>query len=114
MLRSLILVPLLLILPTAARSQTPAGKAAPVVFSRDILPVLSENCFRCHGPDDKMRKAKLRLDLREGALRVVAAGKSAASELLQRVCSAEVDRVMPPPKSGRVLTVAQKELLRRW
>ena len=53
------------------------------------MPILSENCFRCHGPDVKQRKAKLRLDTHEGALKVVVPGKSAASELIRRI-SAEL------------------------
>ncbi|ODU01649.1 MAG: hypothetical protein ABS79_01350 [Planctomycetes bacterium SCN 63-9] len=90
----------------------------PVVFSRDILPILSENCFQCHGPDHKSREADLRLDTQEGALRkvdpVIVAGQSGQSELIERIISQDVDEVMPPPKSGKKLTQSQIDLLKRW
>jgi hypothetical protein len=92
--------------------------AEPVNFSREVLPILSDNCFRCHGPDANARKAKLRLDTQDGALRkdgpVIVAGKSADSELVRRVSSPDADEVMPPPKSNRKLTAAQIETLKRW
>ncbi|MBL9172699.1 MAG: PSD1 domain-containing protein [Verrucomicrobiales bacterium] len=90
-------------------------------FSRDILPVLSDACFACHGPDAQSRKAGLRLDTAEG---VRAPGKSGAvvvlpgdpghSELIRRIVSQDPDEVMPPPKSNRRLTPAQVDVLRRW
>jgi hypothetical protein len=86
----------------------------PVRFSRDILPILSENCFQCHGPDDKARKAKLRLDTQEGARAVIVPGKSAESELVRRITSDDPDERMPPPRTNRTLTARQKELLRLW
>src|SRR6187431_625628 len=76
---------------------------APVDFARDVLPVLSDNCFHCHGPDEKGRKAKLRLDTKEGAYRVkddvavVVPGDSARSELVKRILSDDPDEQMPPP-----------------
>lgn len=89
-----------------------------VSFSRDVLPILSDNCFQCHGPDGAQRKADLRLDTKEGALRtkepVVVPGKSGESELYLRVISDDAAEVMPPPKSNRKLTAAQKEVLKRW
>jgi len=96
----------------------PALAAGGVDFSRDILPILSANCFQCHGPDQKARKAKLRLDTKDGALRtqdpVIVPGKSAESELVRRIASTEVEEQMPPPKSSRKLTPQQIELLRGW
>ena len=98
-----------------------AENPAPVQFSRDILPILSENCFQCHGPDEKARKAHLRLDVPQNLkarakndLAIVAAGKSAESELIARIMSTDPGEIMPPPKSNRKLTAEQKELLRRW
>ncbi|HLQ45299.1 MAG TPA: DUF1549 domain-containing protein, partial [Planctomycetaceae bacterium] len=92
--------------------------AEPPNFSRDVLPILSDNCFFCHGPDAKTREADLRLDQQESALRtekpVIVPGKSADSELLKRILSTDVDAVMPPPKSGRKLTPPQIELLKTW
>ncbi|WP_254513514.1 PSD1 and planctomycete cytochrome C domain-containing protein [Anatilimnocola floriformis] len=87
-------------------------------FSRDILPILSDNCFHCHGPDPKAREADLQLDTEAGALRtedaVIIPGKSADSKLYQRLISSDHDEVMPPPKSNRKLTAAQIELVKRW
>src|SRR5436305_1070860 len=92
----------------------------PVDFGRDVLPVLSDNCFFCHGPDEKARKAQLRFDTKEGALRVrdgqtvIVPGKSSDSELIHRITSADPDEVMPPPKSNRKLTAKQVDTLKRW
>jgi hypothetical protein len=84
-------------------------------FARDVLPILSDNCFNCHGPDEKTRKAKLRLDTKEGALASsVVPGKSATSELFARVVSTDADSVMPPPKSNKKLTAAQVDTLKKW
>src|ERR1700716_1326340 len=97
-----------------------ASAAAAIDFSRDIQPILSENCYHCHGPDAKARKAELRLDTREGAFRtqdgvtVVKPGDSKGSDLISRIFTSDADDLMPPKKSNRVLTTAQKELLRRW
>ncbi len=89
-----------------------------VDFNRDVLPVLSDNCFACHGPDEKTRKAKLRLDTREGALRskdpVIVPGKASQSELIKRLTTKVPDDVMPPPDSKRKPTAPQIETLRRW
>jgi Protein of unknown function (DUF1553)/Protein of unknown function (DUF1549)/Planctomycete cytochrome C len=107
-----------LLLAGGVRGDEPVGhdmaKPVPVAFSRDVLPIISENCLRCHGPDEKARKAKLRLDTREGVLGVVVAGKSSKSELIRRVTADSEDEVMPPPSSKRKLTTQQKETLRRW
>ena len=95
-----------------------AGDAGTVDFSRDVLPILSENCLLCHGPDTKTRKADLRLDVKESALRskepVIVAGKSGESELIRRIESEDPEEVMPPPKAGHKLTDQQKETLKRW
>ncbi len=90
-------------------------------FNRDIRPILSENCYHCHGPDAGARKAKLRLDRKEGALgknedgvAIVMPGKPAESDLITRIFSADRDEVMPTPKSNRKLADTQKQLLKRW
>ncbi len=92
--------------------------AEPPNFSRDILPILSDTCFACHGPDAKSREADLRLDQQESALRtekpIILPGKSGDSELMKRILSTDPEAVMPPPKSGRKLTATQKELLKAW
>ncbi|MDB6152688.1 MAG: hypothetical protein JWL90_1141, partial [Chthoniobacteraceae bacterium] len=95
--------------------------AAPIDFSRDIQPILSENCYQCHGPDSAARKAKLRLDRKEGALgknedgiAIVEPGKPDASELIARIFSTDPDEVMPTPKSNRKLTESQRQLIKTW
>ncbi|MBI5773523.1 MAG: PSD1 domain-containing protein [Verrucomicrobia bacterium] len=101
--------------PLSAASAVTKGE---INFSRDILPILSDNCFHCHGPDEKAREAKLRLDTQEGALRtkdpVIVPGNSAKSELVRRITTKDEDDVMPPPKSNRKITPQQIELLKRW
>src|SRR6266513_6379255 len=104
---------------SVGRAATPPA-AVLVDFSRQILPLLSDNCFACHGPDEKQRKAKLRLDTKEAAFRelrdggfAIAPGKSADSQLVARICSDDPSVRMPPPKTGKRLTPAQIELFRR-
>ncbi|MFO1460684.1 MAG: PSD1 and planctomycete cytochrome C domain-containing protein [Verrucomicrobiota bacterium] len=94
---------------------------AGVRFSRDVLPVLSDACFSCHGPDAQSRKAGLRLDTAEGARTpgksgavAVVPGDPGRSELIRRLLSTDPDEVMPPPKSHRRLSPAQLDLLKRW
>lgn len=88
----------------------------PIDFGRDIQPILSENCFHCHGPDASQRKADLRLDSFEGATAAdaIMPGKSQDSELISRILSTDPGEVMPPPKSNLKLNDRQKQLLRRW
>jgi len=90
--------------------------AGPISFSRDILPILSDKCLACHGPDAAARKAGLRLD-DSGSARAngaVVPGKPAESELLSRIASRDPDEVMPPPKFGKQLSDRDKALLRDW
>ncbi len=90
-------------------------------FNRDIRPILSDNCFACHGFDEKKRAAGLRLDTFEGATEKLQSGRSAIvpgkpeqSTLLARVTSHDPAAVMPPPETGKKLTPEQIELLRIW
>jgi len=99
--------------PTTSSPSQPSHSEA-VDYIRDVRPILSTNCFACHGPDEKTRKGGLRLDQREEALAVLAPGKPTDSELLRRVCSTESDEVMPPPKTGRRLSPREINTLRRW
>ena len=87
-----------------------------VEFNREIRPILSENCFHCHGADPNKRKAKLRLDVREDAVAkgAIVPGKPAESEVVKRIFSSIADEQMPPPESHRHLTSLQKESLRTW
>ncbi len=101
-----------------------AGRAVSVErvdYNREIRPILADACFSCHGPDEKNRKARLRLDTHDGLLgqlrsggRVVTPGKLPESELWARVNSDDPSTAMPPAKSGKTLTSHQKDLLRRW
>ena len=102
---------------------TSAATAAPpekVSFNQHIRPILSNNCFYCHGPDEKHREAKLRLDVREDAVRdlggyaAIVPGKPDASEIMKRITTQDEDDVMPPVKSKKQLTPEQKETLKRW
>ncbi|MES2790898.1 MAG: DUF1553 domain-containing protein [Planctomycetota bacterium] len=98
----------------------PVYAETPVDFSRDILPILSDKCYHCHGPDEPSRKAELRLDTKAGAFRVhdgsavIIPGKSADSELMIRVLSTDPEEVMPPKSANRDLSPQQKDLLKRW
>jgi hypothetical protein len=92
------------------------GLAAPIDFGREVRPILSENCYQCHGQDAEARKGKLRLDTREGQKKegVIVPGKPDESELVLRIFSADEDERMPPAESHRSLNDAQKQTLRRW
>ena len=97
-----------------------ASAAAPlpekVDFNRDVRPILSENCFYCHGPDASHRKAKLRLDLRDSALAKEAfiPGKPEESELSKRLDAEDPEERMPPADSHKKLDERQKAVLRKW
>ncbi len=112
---SLFLFPFLMALPPAAAGAASSDPAA-VDFNRDIRPILSENCFYCHGQDPSHRKADLRLDQREGALseKAFIPGDPSGSELIKRLFSSDPEEQMPPPDSHRSVTPAQKEKLKQW
>jgi hypothetical protein len=102
-------------------SVVPLTLAEDIRFSRDILPLLSDTCFNCHGPDEHSRKGGLRLDLQDKAFSTgksgetaIVPGDPAKSEILRRIFSTDPDEVMPPPKALRRLSPPQKELLQRW
>jgi hypothetical protein len=101
------------------------AKEAPVParieFNRDVRPILSDNCFHCHGPDKNAREADLRLDLRDEATKPTAsdatpivAGKPAESEVVRRILSTDEGERMPPADSHKTLTARQKKILERW
>lgn len=97
-----------------------AQSPPPVDFNRDIRPILSENCYACHGPDEAKRKADLQLDTQEGLFStpdeatIVVPGKPGDSALFQRITTEEKDDVMPPSKTGKTLKVEQIALIKRW
>jgi hypothetical protein len=103
-------------LPLAAAANSEAPAADPLDFNRDIRPILSENCFYCHGQDGQKREADLRLDDRAAALEAgaIVPGDPGASTMLERIHSTDPDVLMPPPNSNRRLSDAQKKLLDRW
>ena len=93
---------------------------AKVSFNDEIRPLLSNSCYRCHGPDEEDRKAKLRLDTREGATKdhegftAISPGKIEDSELIYRIVTDDEDEMMPPPGKGERFTKEQIELFKRW
>jgi len=100
-------------------SDPPATAAGPVSFNRDIRPIMSRTCFRCHGPDASSRRANMRLDQREDALKPKARGTPIVpgdpekSEIVQRIFASDA-LVMPPASANLTLTPAEKETIRRW
>ena len=109
-----------LLLPALALLLAGNGEAAEIHFSRDIRPILSENCFFCHGPDDKKREANLRLDDEAGAktsndgVIAVVPGDPEKSALIARIVSKDPGEVMPPPKQHKTISPAQVALLKEW
>lgn len=94
-----------------------AGQTSePLSFNRDIRPILSENCFACHGPDSSHRQADLRLDRRDDAISggAIVPGEPQSAELISRIVSDDPDTLMPPPDSNRRLTDDQKKILQQW
>ena len=95
----------------SSRAATKSASDHAVDFNRDIRPILSENCYKCHGPDDEARKAKLRFDLQGEALKPAKSGNIAIvpgspekSELIARITATDPDDRMPPLKTGKKLT----------
>jgi hypothetical protein len=95
---------------------SPAVAQTALDFNRDIRPILSENCFYCHGQDANKRQADLRLDHPESAINsgAIIPGDTLKSGLIQRIRSGNPDEQMPPPKSNRRLSEVQKQILERW
>ncbi|MBC7965340.1 MAG: PSD1 domain-containing protein, partial [Fuerstia sp.] len=115
---------LLLVRPGVTSAQDAAGAVAAlpdvIEFNRDIRPLLSENCFFCHGPDKNKREAELRLDTKVGLVGsdgtggALVPGKPDESELIQRVTSTDEEKKMPPTKSGKSLSERDIQLLKKW
>ncbi len=94
--------------------------AESIRFNRDIAPILSNNCFFCHGPDKNKRKADLRLDTKAGLFGKleegipVVPGDLANSLIVQRITSKDPEEMMPPPKANKRLLPAQVDMLKQW
>ena len=102
-------------------SATVFGAESKIVFNRDVRPILSENCFACHGPDANKRKASLRLDTKEGLFEktpkrgpAVVPDQLKESEMWSRVTATNLDDRMPPEESRKQLKPEQIETLRKW
>ncbi|MGI9427353.1 MAG: PSD1 and planctomycete cytochrome C domain-containing protein [Bythopirellula sp.] len=108
------------ILPQIAARSTENRPIQDISFSRDVQPILAENCCKCHGFDKGARQADLRLDERTSAtaardnIRAIVPGLAESSEMIRRIDSDDPDALMPPPSSGKQLTQEQRETLRRW
>src|SRR5436305_6192833 len=106
---------------TVVLAAAPWAAAAPVDYTRDVRPILSQHCFKCHGPDDNVRKAGLRLDRRPGDTgktksgeAAIVPGKPDASELVRRIDSDDDSDVMPPHATKKPHSAAQKVVLKQW
>ncbi len=104
-----VLVSTFLITPLVASAQPKT-----IEFNRDIRPILSENCYTCHGPAKSTRKVDLRIDTKDGAMTVIAPKNLKESLLYQRITSIDVHERMPPAKTGKKLSDQQIELIKRW
>src|SRR5690242_1751976 len=100
----------------AALAQAAPSTAGQIDFLRDVRPILASHCLKCHGPDDEARKAKLRLDIREMAVRPgksgdrpIVPGHPEQSELVRRIFAEDDDDRMPPPAAKNPLTAEQKD-----
>ena len=105
----------------AASCRLACGLSGEVDFNRDIRPILSDNCFKCHGPDEKTREAEMRLDTRAGIFGdlgggyyPIAPGKPDDSEVIWRIWAEDGDDRMPPIDSGKTLSDQEKQLIRQW
>ena len=109
------------LLPMAHAQSISAAADQAISYSRDVRPILSNNCFQCHGFDPKTRESNLRLDTKEGATaeldsgdgRAIVPGDLKQSILLTRVLSHDSDQKMPPADSGKQITTAQIEILKK-
>lgn len=108
-------------LAQAEKSSNQKQRAIEVDFNRDIRPILSKNCYHCHGPDEGTREADLRLDLRTAAIaktesdvHAIVPENASQSELFRRIISTDESEVMPPPDVGEKLTDSQIALIKAW
>ena len=117
----LVVVAVMLTVVAVWSNRQASAQSGSVSFNRDIRPIFSDTCFRCHGPDKNSRKAGLRLDVREEAMKKsrsgvtpIVPGKPDESEIVRRIFSTDKSELMPPEEAHKILTAGQKELIRRW
>ena len=117
----LVVVAVMLTVVAVWSNRQASAQIGSVSFNRDIRPIFSDTCFRCHGPDKNSRKAGLRLDVREDAMKKsrsgvtpIVPGKPDESEIVRRIFSTDKSELMPPEEAHKILTAGQKELIRRW
>lgn len=112
-MRRVVATVLLFLVSTSSASEPLPGT---IEFNRHVQPILSDNCFFCHGPDASQRQADLRLDVRDEAIDggAIVPGKTDDSALIQRIFSDDEDLQMPPPDSHKRLTPGQREILKAW
>ncbi len=116
----LVVLSLLTLAALTADTRAGGSKGKRVDFNRDIRPILSNNCFACHGPDRNLRKAKFRLDTEEGAFadrggyHAVVPGKPQDSELYRRITAKNARERMPPAQSHKQLAARDIDLIRSW
>ena len=115
-LSALALLPIAESSDSSKDAQAAVDQIKDIEFNRHIRPILSNNCFFCHGPDKEKREGDLRLDIREDAIEAFAfvPGNTEDGELLHRIFSDNPKEVMPEPKSNKSLTETEKFLLKRW
>ena len=109
--KQLLCLPLFAVLPVLGRAAEQG-----VSYNFQVRPILTDHCFKCHGPDEKQRKGKLRLDERDAAIvkKAIIPGDPEASEMMKRMHSTDDDEIMPPPKERRPMTPEEIEVLRKW
>ena len=116
--RQKLLIPAAILIAVLA-IDIPELSAQEIDFNRDVRPILSNNCFQCHGPDAAARQAELRLDNAEGISEqrdppLIVKGNISQGEFLHRIMADDGDLIMPPADSNRELTPQQIETLKRW
>ena len=106
-----LMVPLTVVAIAHPLSAKPVGN---IDFNRDVRPILSQNCFACHGPDAHDRKGKLGLDTEEGSRKAITPGDIEDSEFFYRITTSDEDDRMPPSDHGKALKKTEVEILRAW
>lgn len=118
---ALVVGSLAICLPSRTAQSEDAPRAGGDLFTSQVRPILAQHCFKCHGPDDQARKAGLRLDVREAAIkpaesgeRAIVPGRTDESELVRRILSKDEAEMMPPPNVKNPLSEEKKKILVKW